>query len=757
MVLLVSSCSKQPTTPIIDGQTPQTELTYAPVQFDTTSFRVHLFWNGFDDDGEVIRFHYAVDGDSLRPLTEWTTTSAKETTLVFTVDPVREVKLHVFQIAAEDNDGRIDPTPASRAFSVTTKPPSSRIVSGPGSFNPTIGPSFTFGWSGSDPDGSPAGKSAPVDSFQYLLLRVGSAAYDSSALTHDRLPPFNQSDYTAMIRAAVGEGLPAAWTSPDNITRRLDDWKWTGIRAPQHRFQSVLPGEYVFALRAVDIAGATEKDLAFVRNIRHFTIWGGPTNQVLYPGLTVCSSILNHCYGAQGSQSAGEELQIFEGETVSFSWSATASSGLAIMGFTHTLDDTSSFPALDPRRTGATLLPSQLAVGIHFLYVRTVDNQNLVTTLRLPIRVVHPAFKDPGTPRSILFVDDSDFNLGNRSAPTDQVETDWWSLTSASGTGPLISLGVPYTEWDTTQHAYGTVERRVPPGLADLASYSTVVWVTDLENGGSTATGLFKTVAGNSQSELQAYLRAGGTLILTGWSLAQGTSGTANLTFKDRGPAANVGICAAYAPGTRFYNETIFPRMYMGIDNSLQNRDGLRSQGAADFTRAFPTPAGIAFGFDTASVDTGNAATGEQYPGTGGPTFKWNTLYEPSPRFPDQMLFPGLAGIEGWYMAQNFGCQPIQSVGYEDHGAPIANVIYTYHGANKGVLQDGGPSPREGLAVATLVQSHDLGTNAGVYAPSAAIGRIALFTFPLYYLKDSDAVNIMRKSFEYVNASPTLP
>jgi len=745
----VSSCSKKPMVPRYRALSPETQLTYSPVESDTASFRVHFYWDGADADGEVVRFHYAIDGDSLLPLAEWKTTTAKDTLLLFLVDPILENKLHVFQVAAEDNDGRIDPTPAKRVFSARTLPPSSRIERGPAAFNPLVGTNFAFGWSGSDPDGAIGGPAA-VDSFQYLLLRVGSVADSASGSMHDPLPAFNQSDYTAMIRAAVGDGLPALWASPDQIVRRLDDWKWIGARASERRFLNVVPGEYVFALRAVDVAGAREKDLTFVRNIRHFTVVSATSGIVFGPSLYVCSNVEPRC-------SPGP-LQVFEGETVSFSWSGSSESyGGQVVGYSYALDDSTAFPPFDPRLTGVTLERSQLTEGPHFLYVRAIDDLGLASTRFVSILVIHPTFKDPGTPRAILFVDDCDFILGNRSAPNDMVETEWWTLSNGTATGPLFSLGVPYTEWDAIEHAYGTVDRRQPPELRDLAPYSTVVWATDLENGGSTATALFRTIAGNDDHALQAYLRGGGTLILTGWSLAQGTSGTANLTFKDQGPAANVGICAAYAPGTRFYNETIFARMYMGIDNSLQNRVGLRSQGAADFTRAFPTPAGIAFGFDTASVDTGNAATGEQYPGAGGPTFKWNTLYEPSPRFPDQMLFPGLAAIEGWYMAQNFGCQPILSFGYEDHSAPIANVIYTYHGANKGVLQDAGPSPREGLAVATLVQSHDLGTNAGVYAPSAAIGRIALFTFPLYYLKDSDAVNIMRKSFEYVNASPTLP
>ncbi|HYQ89055.1 MAG TPA: hypothetical protein VEU09_05440 [Candidatus Binatia bacterium] len=110
-------------------------------------------------------------------------------------------------------------------------------------------------------------------------------------------------------------------------------------------------------------------------------------------------------------------------------------------------------------------------------------------------------------------------------------------------------------------------------------------------------------------------------------------------------------------------------------------------------------------------------------------------------------------------MSTNFGCQPIQNFAVENPGVPVVQRIYTYHGARIGALQDGGASPREGLVVGSLVQAHDLATSGGQahYTPTAAIGRTAFFTFPLYFLKDADAINIMKKSFEYVNASPTLP
>ena len=54
-----SSSVKPPPKPVpLD---PETELTYAPIENDTTTFRVRFYWNGYDRDGEVVRFYYAVD------------------------------------------------------------------------------------------------------------------------------------------------------------------------------------------------------------------------------------------------------------------------------------------------------------------------------------------------------------------------------------------------------------------------------------------------------------------------------------------------------------------------------------------------------------------------------------------------------------------------------------------------------------------------------------------------------------------------
>src|SRR5256885_15288864 len=103
-LVFATSCSKGPTPPARPAKLdPETELTFAPIEFDTTAFRVHFFWNAYDNDGEVMRFHFAVDADTALPINQWRITTAKDTILLVLVDPVKELEVHVFRESAQDN------------------------------------------------------------------------------------------------------------------------------------------------------------------------------------------------------------------------------------------------------------------------------------------------------------------------------------------------------------------------------------------------------------------------------------------------------------------------------------------------------------------------------------------------------------------------------------------------------------------------------------------------------------------------------
>lgn len=727
----MAGCSNSVKPPKRAPSDPETELTYAPVDNDTTSFRVRLYWNGFDKDGEVTRFYFAIDADTTKPITEWKSTSAKDSTFEFGVDPITEMRLHVFMISAIDNVGRYDHSPALRFFSSRTRPPTSQITRGPSPFNPFVGPTFTFEWSGTDPDGSARGGPAPVDSFEYLLLQMGGVVDPG----HPPLPYFDQLVYVSLINGGVGRTLPAPY----------DDWKWAGVRGGKHRFQSVPPGEYVLAERAVDLAGATEKGLRYATNIRHFTVApSSPPPVPSGPLLIIVGSNLIQPLGAVGpNDQSRRAIQLLEGESISFSWSASAASyGGSVVGYTYALDDTTRLPSPDLLVTGATLTPDQLRTGNHTLFIKAFDDEGLVTIAVIPILVIHPAFKDPGAPREILYVDDSQSPGGtlNRvgSYPSDDEETGWWMLTL------LPSLGVPVTEWDTYFNGLqDDYFGRRPPALRDLAAYSTVIWNVDLNNGFANPTGLHNALFREVQSHLAAYLRAGGTLILSGFSIASNVSEPTVLLYAH----ASSGICAALEPGPT-YDFSFFARNYMGLDGARSNDQALRTLGARDFIAAAPTAAGVASGYDSALVDRGPVGSGA----------KWIT--NPFAGDPNLNALPGLGQVDGWIMAQDFGCEPTASSVFtpEDPSQPIAQPILVYHGVNVGISEEGGPSPREGTVVGVQVQAHGLGEGLGpAFDPNHSLGRMVHLAFPLYFLRDQDALRVLQAAYGYVSASPTLP
>ena len=710
------------------NQAPETDLTFAPLPADTTTFRVRFFWNGYDKDGEVMRFRFAVDDQDTLPSNEWPTTTAKDTVFFFLVDPINEIAVHRVKIAAEDNLGAIDPTPAGREFSAKTVPPTSTIDKGPAATNPIVGPNFTFEWSGIDPDGGETGGRAVVDSFEYQLLLLESF----NDVGHPQLPGFDQQRYIDMINEATGRTLLPPY----------DDWPWVGVRGLKNRYRNVTPGEYVFALRAVDVAGATEKNLQFARNIRHFTV----STRNPGPILRVRSSVLNRPLEPTSGPNDLQRklLQIFEGETISFSWEASAETyGGEIVGYTYALDDTSDFPGLDLLLRGATFTSAQLTPGNHFLYVRAVDDGGLVTNAIIPILIVHPAFKEPGAPREVLYVDDS-LSPGNRPEriedyPSDIEETNWWTLFL------LPHLGVPITEWDTYFRGLSDVQGRKPPEPRDLANYTTVIWNVDFNNGASLdqATGLWKTLVGGDYSELGGYLRAGGTLILSGFAVAVNITNPNTTLYAN----SNRGICFGLEPNTPAYNLSFFPRMNMGLDGAVPSDQALRTLGARDFLAAYPTPEGTALGYDSTFLSVGLPGTAEKWHSTPGS---------------DLNSRPGLPRIDGWVLARNFACQENPSAVFklEDPSVPIARPIFKYHGARLGASETGGPSPREGLVVGIQVQAHDLGEASGgsVYTdPTGAFGRMVHIGFPLYYMYDDQATAILVNAFNYVNASPTLP
>jgi hypothetical protein len=336
---------------------------------------------------------------------------------------------------------------------------------------------------------------------------------------------------------------------------------------------------------------------------------------------------------------------------------------------------------------------------------------------------------------------------GAPNYPADTVDDDWWLQKIQAPLAQDFPGFIFNRDWDTLVRGQGSLEGREVPKPADLADYRVVIWWTDFNNTSSSGTGLWKTLVGGAYSELAGYLRAGGTLILTGFQVG----------FATISPPGNIyssftrGMCASIPPSSQDYRRAYFPREFLGIDAAMSSDEGTRTNGARDFIEARVTPEGSALGFITAQVDVGPLP------------HKWNP--NAFPGVPDVAYSPGLPKVEGWKLQATgtFACLPPSTFAQirKESPGPISVPLYTYHGVPQGLAENGPPSKREGLIVGIATQAHDLGqSGGGPLSPgnaSGAIGRMVVLGFPIYYLTDPQAYSIMRAAFAYVNGSPTLP
>ena len=117
--LLGPGCRDNLAIPVDRNRAPVTVLTGVPGDSTTNFYRLHLYWNGYDSDGEVVGYEWAVT-DSLPPLTDiqYHFTTRTDSIFLFKVEEVREVLGHRFYVRAVDNEGKRDPVPKWTFFTV---------------------------------------------------------------------------------------------------------------------------------------------------------------------------------------------------------------------------------------------------------------------------------------------------------------------------------------------------------------------------------------------------------------------------------------------------------------------------------------------------------------------------------------------------------------------------------------------------------------------------------------------------------------
>ena len=142
---LHNSCSELPTG-IVTNQPPNTFLSLFPDSIITPQkTRIKITWWGDDPDGLVTGYYFSFDS------TNWTFTTKNDSTFQLAISG--NDSTFRFWVAAVDDKGLLDPTPATNKYPVYNSPPGVSFNAGT-QIPETTFTVASFAWTGTDPDGN---------------------------------------------------------------------------------------------------------------------------------------------------------------------------------------------------------------------------------------------------------------------------------------------------------------------------------------------------------------------------------------------------------------------------------------------------------------------------------------------------------------------------------------------------------------------------------------------------------------------------
>jgi hypothetical protein len=401
--LLPVACSKQGLGGVLHANQPPTvRLTQVPAPGDTTgTYAYEVSWAGFDPDGRVVRFFYAVDPPS-RALAEtaWVSTTENRHLFVFRSDSVasgaatRARGFHTIVVKCEDDQGASSP-PVSASFTSTTVTPTVEIVSPVPSalLAAVVSPVIRISWHGNDVDG--VGTTQPV-SYRWKLFS-------------------NSTEFTPT----------SALADPDSVRRfyapAFADWDSVGGDVNSVNLRDLVPGhDYMFIVVAFDQAGAYSPVFAASQNMLQFRI---DATQSLGPKITIVMPGLSYTFPSGGFLSGPESyvrVDFAADHPTPLQWSAEHAPGGFIRGYRWAVDisrlddetprtnettDLAHWSRLttDP----STLLPAYSPSGsseTHLFYLEAEDDLGLRSLGIVQFTVVRPTFD-----HDLLIVNDTAF------------------------------------------------------------------------------------------------------------------------------------------------------------------------------------------------------------------------------------------------------------------------------------------------------------------------------------------------------------
>lgn len=574
---LFAGCSG-PVFPVHPNARPVVTLTQAPV--DTTEidpdtgapreyfYAYRLQWSGYDPDGRVDHFLWAVDpptGARARAGedTAWTRTQANEEVVFFRATrrdphapPSRPTAsdLHVFVIKAVDQQG-LASEPTTRAFFSYTVAPSVTIVSPrPSEFlAPSMPPNVRVSWTGTDPDGQFTQR--PVR-YKYRLYRTSPE--DRALVQAAMLDP---GAFRDSVVASGFAGYDS--TTADTTWALLNDLTPTGPTDPP----------YLFVVVGFDEAGAYSPIFGFGTNLLLFSV--GFANASA-PVFRVWNAYVDYEYVSGGYSRPTDpndrkviRVQVPAGVPIDFRWVARSPVGATITGYRWVQSRKDSQVDLDdptPRsdelldkyhwsRWSNSTTSGNLGVldaGSYWLYVEAVDANQSLSNAVVYMQVVQTTLR-----RDLLVVDDTrrefDFYAGGPRDTTIDPYTREWPSASELDTllyarGGMRWRGLPAGreavtppgllagfDFDTVGTRRGVEDLAFSLTLAQLAPYRHVLWLVDADGATSESRSLLNPMTAlrffsrvfngiGAANPLSSYIDAGGQVWLAGGGIAMAST-----------------------------------------------------------------------------------------------------------------------------------------------------------------------------------------------------------------------------------------
>lgn len=463
----------------LDNQPPRVWLSSAPPEGTTEKYTIRMFWGGWDPDGEISYYEYKitnnegntfVSADTAGP---WDPVYGNDSTFTFTADlpadstndsqTVAEfVRSHTFFIRAVDEEGMRSLEPVHRSFTARTLSPRVFVdIPRRNGLNPaSVPPISTFRWTATDFVSDLLSPQAP-DSVQYALVSTKEFDEDwEDTINYLRKDPNVLNEY-----GRTAEDSDAEWSD------------WIFYEAPQDsgKFWTTPPldfGGYIYAMRAIDEAGAITPVLDEIQNVRRVRVSGRSTGPLF--------TVFNEFMGSVTTSTCKTPVTIIDlpaSVPVAFKFSADASDyGGLVSGYRYgwditDLNDESQWEIDFTPFTGTTATsPTRtFGFGTHVFTVEVVDNSGFCSRVQVKINYVQFTMN-----KNLLLVDDfkADKNqgagwsdpIGRGVLPNDSEHDQFWELALSNVAGFSPSVDVVEVTGSST----------IP--LTVVANYKSMIW-----------------------------------------------------------------------------------------------------------------------------------------------------------------------------------------------------------------------------------------------------------------------------------------